>query len=118
MGRNRIFVIFLLLALLAFWFAVSPPRWWLNLTKSVDLTNPAETGRRLAEQYDCRQCHTIDGRGALKAPGLAGITERLDSVSIRLWLRNPRAVKGNTAMPNFHLSDTEIEAIIAYLQSQ
>lgn len=35
---------------------------------------------------------------------------RLDDVSLRLWLRNPRAIKGNTAMPNFRMSDSEIEA--------
>jgi cytochrome c1 len=35
----------------------------------------------------------------------------------RLWLRNPRAVQGSTAMPNFRLSDREIDAIILYLDS-
>jgi len=33
-------------------------------------------------------------------------------------LRDPKAVKPNTAMPDFHLSDSEIEAILLYLQEQ
>lgn len=104
------------LVLLA-WFIISPPRFWLNLTKAVDLTNSVTTGAELVATYECRGCHRIDGQGALKAPVLDDVVMRLDDVSLRLWLRNPRAVKGTTAMPNFHLSDSEIEAIVAYLKN-
>lgn len=67
----------------------------------------------------CRSCHRIGGEGALKGPNLAGITQRVNDpahATLRLWLRNPKAVRPNTAMPNFHLSDSEIEAILAYLE--
>jgi mono/diheme cytochrome c family protein len=117
MKRNRIFIIACALAALAFWLLLAPPRWWLNLTKPVDLSNPVQAGAQVVEKYGCRTCHRIDGRGSLKAPDLAGVTARLDNVSLWLWLSNPRAVKGNTAMPNFHLSDAEIEAILAYLRA-
>lgn len=98
------------------WFLLSPPRFWLNMTKAVAPT--AEAGAQLVEQYECRTCHRIAGEGALKAPSLDGITLRSDDpvhVTLRLWLRDPGAVKGDTAMPNFRLSDSEIEAILAYL---
>jgi len=106
------------LALIAFivWFFFNPPRFWLNLTKPVDPT--PEVGAQLIVQYDCRSCHQIGGVGALKAPNLQGITQRINDpaqVTLRLWLQNPSMVKGNTAMPNFHLSDSEIEAILTYL---
>lgn len=117
MKRNRIFLAALAVALVALWFLLNPPRWWLNAIKPVDLTDPARTGAQLVEKYDCRNCHTVGGRGALKAPDLAGVTGRLDNVSLWLWLGNPKAVKSNTAMPNFHLADGEIEAIVAYLRS-
>ena len=112
--QKRIAILVMVAAIL--WFVFTPPRWWLNLTKSVDLSNPAVTGEQLVAEYNCRRCHRIGGGGSLKAPDLVGVTERLDDVSLRLWLRNPRAIKGNTPMPNFHLSDSEIEAIVAYLQ--
>ena len=105
-----------LVVLLIAWFALSPPRFWLNLTKSVAPT--AVTGAQLVEQYECRACHRIAGTGALKAPSLDGVTLRSDDpvyVTLRLWLRDPRAIKGDTAMPNFRLADSEIEAILAYL---
>jgi mono/diheme cytochrome c family protein len=104
-------------ALLILWLLVAPPRWWLNLTKAVDLSDPVAAGEQVTAQYDCRSCHRIAGQGALIAPALDDAAVRLDDVSLRLWLRNPRAIKGNTAMPNFRMSDSEIEAVVAYLQS-
>ena len=99
------------------WFLLSPPRFWLNLTKQV---NPIpEVGAQLVDQYDCRSCHQIAGVGALKAPSLQGITQQTNDpaqVTLRLWLQNPKAVKNDTAMPNFYLSDSEIAAILAYLK--
>ena len=97
-------------------FFGNSPRFWLNLTKAVEPT--ASIGAQLVGQYECRACHRIAGQGALKAPSLDGITLRSDDpvhVTLRLWLRDPQAVKGDTAMPNFRLSDSEIEAILAYL---
>ena len=105
-------------ALIIIWLAFFPPRFWLNLTKSINLANPPAAGQQLVEQYNCRACHRIDGNGALKAPNLAGITRQSTDPALstlRLWLQNPKAVKPNTAMPNFRLSDSEIEAIVAYL---
>ena len=101
----------------AVWFVFFPPRWWLNMTKPVDLSNPETTGAALGAEYDCRRCHLIDSQGKSKGPNLAGVTTRLDAVFLRLWLRDPSAVKGRTSMPNFHLSDSEIEALVAYLMA-
>jgi cytochrome c2 len=99
------------------WLWLSPPRFWLNLVKRVDSSDPVAAGERLVEQYGCRQCHKILGQGALKAPALDGVTQRLDDQALYRWLSNPNAVARGTAMPNFRLSDAEIFAIIAYLQS-
>jgi mono/diheme cytochrome c family protein len=115
MKRNGIFLIALAPALVALWLLLAPPRWWLNLTKPVDLSDPVKAGERIALRYDCRSCHQIDGRGSLKASNLSGVTERLDRVSLRIWLSDPTAVDSRTAMPNFKLSDPELDALIAYL---
>ena len=98
------------------WLWFFPPRWWLNYTKQVDLTDPVGMGTALVEAYECRKCHRIGGAGMLpKGPNLAGVTRRLDAVSLRLWLQDSRAIRWRTPMPNFQLSDSEIEAIVAYL---
>ncbi len=118
MSRTRIgLVVILVAAGLVLWLVLRPPRMWLNLTRGVPVT--AEVGERLVLENDCRRCHRIDGQGTLKAPNLDGVTERYaqppHDALLRTWLRSPRGVKPDTAMPAFRLSDTEIEAVIAYL---
>jgi cytochrome c2 len=97
------------------WFA--PPQIWLNWTKRVDLSDPVAAGEKLIVEYRCQDCHRIGGAGALKAPDLAGVSQRLNDRDLALWLSNPQAMRENTAMPDFRLSDTEIAALIAYLQA-
>ncbi len=106
-----------ILLIIALWFFILPPRWWLNWIKEVDLSKPEVTGSALVEKYQCRKCHYIEGHGKHLAPKLDTVAERLDNVSLRIWLQNPRAIKWRTKMPNLHLSDSEIEAIVSYLYS-
>ncbi len=108
---KRVFPFVLLLIVLGILFV--RPRWLMNITKRVEVS-PA-SGAALVEKYGCRQCHRIEQRGALKAPSLDGVVERMDRTTLRLWLENPRKVKANTAMPDFKLSESEINAIIQYL---
>lgn len=91
------------------------PRWYLNLTQRVEVSPQA--GAALVEKHDCRSCHVIRGSGALKAPNLDDAVKRESEETLYRWLANPRAMRPNTPMPNFHLSDSEIHAIIAYLKS-
>ena len=106
-------VLALVVGIGALWFF--PPRWMLNAAKPVDMTDPANTGRALVEDYKCRQCHFIDARGKPSGPNLSGVTKRFGQAELRLWLQDPRAVRWRTIMPNFDLSDSEIEAIMSYL---
>lgn len=112
MPRKLIFILLLLLLLL---IILLRPRWYLNLTQRVEIS-PA-VGAALVERHDCRSCHIIGGSGALKAPNLDDAVKRESEETLRNWLANPRAMRPNTPMPNFHLSDSEIDAIIAYLHA-
>lgn len=117
MKRLSVVAALIILAALTF-LVMRPPRFWLNWTKAVNPT--AQVGAQRVESYNCRNCHMIDGAGALKGPALDGLIARQmeGDPELRLarrWLRDPRSVKGSTAMPNFHLSDSEIDAILAYL---
>ncbi len=105
-----LFAFFLLLLL---YLLLAPPRGYLNLIKRVEVS--PETGAALVEKYDCRSCHVIGGQGALKAPNLDDVVQRESEERLYRWLANPRAMRPNTAMPNFRLSDSEIRAIIIYI---
>jgi cytochrome c2 len=118
MKRKIVLLSIILLIALAAWLLIAPPRWWLNLTKPIDLADPIGAGAQLIDRYECRKCHRLGDSGALKAPDLTGVAQRLDEATLRKWLENPQAIKSNTAMPNFRLSDSEIEALVAYLQTQ
>lgn len=102
---------FLLLYLL-----LAPPRWYLNLTKRVDVS--PETGAALVEKHDCRSCHVIGGEGAFKAPNLDLAVQSKTLSTLGAWLANPRNMETNTAMPNVRLSDSEMDAILSFLAQQ
>ncbi len=43
--------------------------------------------------------------------------ETTDRDALEAWLRNPDAVKLGSKMPNYHLTEDEIDALVAYLYS-
>ena len=93
--------------------------------------DPADLGRALFQAKGCTTCHRhaglsigrvetrakvdLDLGQALGAPDLTHY--RPDAEFVRRWLRDPAAVRPQTEMPNLHLSDEEIEALLAFLQA-
>lgn len=117
MQRKILFTTLAILLVIVIWFVFAPPQFVLNLLKPVDLSNPAETGKALVTEYNCASCHPIGNEGRPFGPRLDGVTRRYSSDELRLWLLNPNKVKPGTVMPDFNLSDREIEAIMSYLQT-
>jgi len=78
--------------------------------------------------HSCIICHTMAGvSGGIAGPNLthvgsrttiAGGTLPSDSAGIAQWLRNPMAEKPGSLMPTIDLTDDEIAALVAYLQSR
>jgi cytochrome c oxidase subunit 2 len=46
----------------------------------------------------------------------AGATENT-SENLRLWIQNPDAIKPGSLMPAMKLSDTELDALVRYLET-
>jgi cytochrome c oxidase subunit II len=79
----------------------------------------------------CIACHTIGGTEAAGTAGpnltwfadpthecFAGCNWETDDVeALRAWLRDPDAVKQGAKMPDYGLTEGEIDAIVAYLYS-
>ncbi len=88
--------------------------------------NPLSDGRG-----SCTACHAIGGTdaGAAAGPNLtnfndpthscfAGCIWETDDVgALEAWLRDPQAVKMGSKMPNYQLTEDEIDALVAYLYS-
>ena len=78
----------------------------------------------------CRSCHSLDNEDGL-GPGLLGVTQRRDRAWLARWLKTPDkllAEKDPIAldlfnrynkllMPNLRLSDTDVEALITYMEA-
>jgi len=79
----------------------------------------------------CVACHAIGGTqaAAIAAPNLTHFAapshqcfagcdwNTSDTAALEAWLRDPNAVKLGAKMPDYHLTDGEIQALVAYLQS-
>lgn len=67
----------------------------------------------------CATCHTHAAitrqHGPAIGPNLTTYTA--DPAYVRAWLRDPRALKPATRMPNLGLSEDEIAALLAFLNA-
>lgn len=87
----------------------------------------AMAGEMLFQQKTCGNCHTISGTPAdgQIAPDLSHIASRETLLSgmlvnkeenLKKWLENPQNVKEGSNMPNFLMSDQEVNELVAYLE--
>jgi cytochrome c oxidase subunit 2 len=85
-------------------------------------------GRRVFETTACINCHAVRGTAANGrfGPDLTHLMSRVTIASgaaentpenMRLWLTNPDAIKPGSLMPAMKLNDTEIDALVDYMQS-
>jgi mono/diheme cytochrome c family protein len=77
-------------------------------------------GRALMAASACFACHNVRGQERFRseAPPLATIGVKTGGGWLRRWLRDPRAMDPNAKMPNFQLSETDVEALSHYLFNQ
>ena len=78
-------------------------------------------------KYGCIGCHTVAGysNGPI-GPNLTHVASRSmiagdimmnTEQHLRDWIGNPPGMKPGSIMPNLHVSQTDLSALIAYLQS-
>lgn len=86
-----------------------------EVSGSVD---PAEAnkiayGKQLYQQYNCTACHQLYGLGGYLGPELttAFSDSNRGEIYMKAFLKG-----GGQRMPNFHLSDEEINAFISYMK--
>ena len=70
-------------------------------------------------KYGCQSCHIADYKNdkGYVGPALTGVGNRLNSVWIYKWLRDPNALRPGTLMPNFGLKDDEARDLTAFLMT-
>jgi cytochrome c oxidase subunit 2 len=85
-------------------------------------------GRHIFESTACVNCHTIagtDARGKF-GPDLTHLMTRTTLASgaaantpenLRIWIKDPDAVKPGCLMPAMQMSEQEVDAVTAYLMT-
>lgn len=82
-----------------------------------NITEEVALGKKVWEDNNCIGCHTIMGEGAYFAPELANVYERRGPEFIKAWMKaQPTGAPGRRQMPQFHLSEEELEALVAFLK--
>ena len=100
---------------------------WVQEQKRPATAAPS-SGRRVFESTACVNCHSISGTPANGrfGPDLTHLMSR-DTIAagaatntpdkLRLWIRNPDAIKPGSLMPAMGLSDADVNAVAAYLET-
>lgn len=104
---------------------------WAALPAGANAAGPdAEAGKQLFQEKTCAVCHTI-GKGALVGPDLQGVTARRPREWLEQWIAAPDAMLAkkdpvatsllhqfhDVEMPNLGLSKSDVNAIVAYLET-
>jgi mono/diheme cytochrome c family protein len=81
---------------------------------------PEAMGEALFVAKGCIQCHTNDN--VTMADNLLSFGPNITFVKrspeyLQAWLADPSSLKPDTQMPNLHLSEAEIETLVAFLQT-
>jgi len=102
---------------------------WARAQKSPVVTNDGvSAGRRIFETTACINCHTVQGTPAngTFGPDLTHLMSRATIASgaaentkekLRLWIQNPEAIKPGSLMPAMKLSDPDVDAVVAYMET-
>ncbi len=88
----------------------------------------ARRGMSLYATKGCMICHSIGQGRTLAGPDLLGVTDRRSEDWLKRWLHAPEAMYESDSiarslvanakgakMPNLHLNDADIDALIKYL---
>jgi len=103
-------------------------RWIQEQRQPARISADASQGQRIFETTACINCHTVAGTSAdgRFGPDLTHLMSR-DTIAagaaantpenLRLWIRNPDAIKPGSLMPAMELNDQELDALTAYLET-
>ena len=84
-----------------------------------NMTPQIAAGKHILETRNCIGCHTLMGEGAYFAPELGNVVARLGSkeaVKAFIQYRPVDGIPGRRSMPQFNLTDSELDAVAAFLE--
>lgn len=103
-------------ALLFLWLTWDTQRQIVALSHADRLSAEVVAGKRVFEQYNCNDCHTILGFGGYYAPDLTKVVRRIGQEGVINTVRSPEKAFADSwrKMPKLGLSDVEIDNLVAF----
>jgi len=102
---------------------------WAQQQRAEAFDDPSvAAGRKLFEGLGCANCHTIrgtNGNGTF-GPDLTHLGSRRtiaagaafnNEANLTLWIHDPDNIKPGSRMPDMHLDEQQVQALVAYLMS-
>jgi len=87
---------------------------------SGNITAQVAMGKKVWEEHDCIGCHTLLGEGAYFAPELGDVYKRFgnstEAIVGFIKSRPVNGIPGRRSMPQFNMSDKELNAVAAFLK--
>ncbi len=74
-------------------------------------------GQIIYRDQGCYGCHTVGKTGTPIAPDLSRIGAKRDQAYLGRWLRDPSLQRPTAHMPKIQLTESEVQALAAYLGS-
>ncbi len=85
-----------------------------------NITEQVVLGKKVWEVNNCIGCHTLLGEGAYFAPELGNVYKRFgnskEAIIAFIKSRPVDGIPGRRSMPQFNLSDNELDAIAEFLK--
>ncbi len=103
-------------------------RWVANQRRSAPIIDGVARGRQIFESTACVNCHTLAGTNAKGkfGPDLTHLMSRQtiaagaalnNRENLRLWVKDPDAIKPGVLMPAMQLDEQDVDALTDYLLS-
>lgn len=84
------------------------------------ITDQVALGKKVWEENNCIGCHTLLGEGAYFAPELGNVYQRFgqskEAIKGFIKSRPVDGIPGRRSMPQFNLSEEELDAIAEFLK--
>lgn len=118
-GSLFFFLLFAILTAHSHWYMAT------NSTDTKTLTASVAHGKEVWEKHSCINCHSILGEGAYFAPEIANVWDRYGGrtnpkaarAGLKAWMKaQPTGVPGRRQMPQFNLSEEELESLIDFFK--
>ncbi|MEK6571413.1 MAG: c-type cytochrome, partial [Bacteroidota bacterium] len=77
-----------------------------------------EIGSTRFREARCISCHSINGKGGYVATELGKVASKVSGEWLYSYVKNPKRLQPDVEMPRYRFSETDLEGVLAYVQSE